>query len=328
MGFAIRARVPRSSSWVIALVCGALFAAQACTERGELLGRIALQTDGAGSEAGAADTGATNAADAESALPTTPHFATPVLVSALSDTSSIDEDPTFTGDLLELYFMSTRAGTKDVWTSRRAAQTDPWGTPTRVTELDSTSDDWSPGVSLDGLSIWFATDRVGGVGKIWLATRPARIDAWGAPGAVRGIAGNDVDFAPAVDATNTLLFFSSNRTGSAGFDLYSSSRPSAAAAWSTPMAIPGLNSASDEYDPFVAQGGLVVFFTSMRSGAGDIYWSARRSTDEAFESPTRLDDLDSDAYDSDSTLSPDLSYMMFSSTRSGNAEIYETHSLK
>jgi len=42
----------------------------------------------------------------------------------------------------------------------------------------------------------------------------------------------------------------------------------------------------------------------------------------------RLDDLDSAAYDSDSTLSPDLGTMMFSSTRSGNAEIYETSTLR
>jgi hypothetical protein len=148
------------------------------------------------------------------------------------------------------------------------------------------------------------------------------------PAAVAELSGSAVDFAPAVDATETLLFFSSNRTGSAGFDLYAASRASARTTWAVPRAIAGLNSASDEYDPFVAQGGLVVFFTSMRSGAGDLYWSARSSTEEAFRTPTRLTDLDSDAYDSDSSLSPDLSYMMFSSTRSGNAEIYETHSVE
>jgi hypothetical protein len=89
----------------------------------------------------------------------------------------------------------------------------------------------------------------------------------------------------------------------------------------------GIWSDADEYDPFVAQGGLVVFFTSMRSGDGDIYWSARRSTDQPFQPPALLESLASAAYDSDSTLSADLTYMMFSSTRSGNAEIYETRLL-
>ena len=148
--------------------------------------------------------------------------------------------------------------------SRRALQTDPWGALTRAAELDSSNDDWAPAVSLDGLtSFWFATDRSGEKARSGKRREPARSDRLSAPSAVPGIAGNDADFAPAVDATETLLFFSSNRTGSAGFDLYESSRSSTQAAWGAPAWIPGLNSASDEYDPFVAQGGLVVFFTSM-----------------------------------------------------------------
>ena len=92
--------------------------------------------------------------------------------------------------------------------------------------------------------------------------------------------------------------------------------------------VPGINGASDELDPFVAQGGLVVFFTSVRTGLGDIYWSSRRSTAEPFEPPVALDGLNSVFFDSDATLSVDLGYMMFSSTRSGSAAIYETHALR
>jgi hypothetical protein len=129
------------------------------------------------------------------------------------------------------------------------------------------------------------------------------------------------------------MYFSSDRAnlagtaGGANFDLYATTRANTGAAWGAPQPIPGVNSGSDEYDPFVAQGGLVIFFTSMRSGAGDIYWSARQSIAEPFATPTLLTDIDSASYDSDSSLSPDLGYMMFSSTRSGNAEIYETHAV-
>ncbi len=293
--------------------------AAACSRRDDLLGTLF--------DAGALDLGGVP-------LATPPRFATPTLVAALSDTDSIDEDPTFTGDLLELYFMSTRAGTKDIWTSRRASADDPWGTPTAVAELSSSSDDWCPGISLDGLTIWFATDRAAGRGQLWQATRGARTAAWNAPTPVTELASNSVDFAPVVDATETTLFFSSDRANLAGttegtnYDLYWSARPNIDSPWGAPQAVPGVNSASDEYDPFVAQGTLVIFFTSMKSGAGDIYWSARQSVSEAFESPVLLTDIDSTSYDSDSSLSPDLSYMMFSSTRSGNAEIYETHAVR
>jgi hypothetical protein len=258
-------------------------------------------------------------------LPAAPRLAAPRIVAAISDAAAIDEDPTFTADLVELYFMSNRTGTKDIWTSRRAAAGDAWGTPALVAELSTPADnDWSPCVSSSGLSIWFASDRAGGRGKIWFSSRPRRTDAWSPPALVAELSGDDVDFAPAVDATETMMLFSSNRTGSAGYDIYLSTRASPGAAWGPPAAVAPLDSGSDEYDPFVARAGLIVFFTSMRSGMGDLYWSSRASAADPFAPPTRLDDADSDAYDSDSTLSADLGYMMFSSTRSGNAEIYET----
>jgi WD40 repeat protein len=285
--------------------------------RNELLGTIA--SDGGG--------------DAAPLIP--PRFSPPALVTALSNTGAIDEDPTFTGDLLELYFMSTRAGGRDIWTSRRAAATDPWQPPTRVGELDSADSDWAPAVSLDGLRIWFASDRsTVPRGQIWRATRPNRAAPWNPPAAVAELASGSVDFAPAVDATETTMYLSSDRAnagatiGGADFDIYVSTRAAPSAGWGWPMPVPGVGSDGDEYDPFVAQAGLVVFFTSMRSGMGDIYWSSRRSLAEAFAPPTALDDLNSSEYDSDSSLSLDLGYMMFSSTRSGNAEIYETTALR
>jgi hypothetical protein len=116
--------------------------------------------------------------------------------------------------------------------------------------------------------------------------------------------------------------------GGADFDIYVATRATTGAAWGWPAPVVGINSGSDEYDPFVAQAGLVVFFTSMRSGMGDLYWSSRSSLSEAFAPPVALADLNSAAYDSDATLSADLGTMMFSSTRSGNAEIYETRAVQ
>jgi len=264
-----------------------------------------------------------------------PRFTAPVLVAALSDQAAIDEDPTFTADALELFFMSTRAGGRDIWTSRRASASDPWQPPTRVAELDSGDSDWAPAVSLDGLRIWFATDRDSvGRGQIWQATRASRAAAWSPPAPVGELASDSVDFAPAVDATETTMYFSSDRVNAAGtigggdFDLHASTRAGTGAVWGAPEAIPGVNGNGDEYDPFVAQGGLIVFFTSMRSGMGDIYWSSRQSLAEPFAPPVALDDLNSGDYDSDTTLSADLGYLMFSSTRSGNAEIYEATAVR
>ena len=303
----------------LALLAAALpcpFAAFGCV-RNELLGTII-------SDAGA-----------DAAPPPPLRFMPPTLVAALSNPDAIDEDPTFTGDLLELFFMSTRAGDRDIWTTRRATAADPWQPPTRVDELDSVDSDWAPAVSLDGLRVWFASDR-GTVprGQIWRATRASRTAPWDPPAPVAELASGSADFAPAVDATETTMYLSSDRAnagatvGGADFDIYASTRTGLGAPWGWPAPVAGIASDDDEYDPFVAQGGLVVFFTSMRSGMGDIYWSSRRSLAEPFAAPSPVDDLNSNAYDSDTTLSPDLGTLMFSSTRSGNAEIYEATALR
>jgi Tol biopolymer transport system component len=250
-----------------------------------------------------------------------------VLVVALSDPRANDGDPSFSADLLELIFTSNRNGTLDLWTSHRASAAEPWGTPVPVPELNSPFSDYGPAISLDGLRIWFTTDRDAQRGRLWQSSRGARQDAWDPPLPVVELASPSVDFSPSVDATETTMVFGSNRPGSAGFDVYLTRRATASARWGIPRLVPGLNSTFDDWDPFVAQAGLVVFFTSMRSGAGDILWSARQSTAEPFPPPIPLTDINSSAYDSDSSLSLDLSYLMFDSTRSGNSEIYESHAL-
>ena len=57
---------------------------------------------------------------------------------------------------------------------------------------------------------------------------------------------------------------------------------------------------------------MVVFFTSMRSGIGDIYRSPGRSLAEPFPAPVALGDLDSDDYACNCAPSADLGTIMFS----------------
>ncbi len=261
--------------------------------------------------------------------PEAPRFSPPTLVTALSDPSADDEDPTFTGDLRELYFSSDRAGNSDIWVSRRASPADPWGTPSMVTELSSTGIDRSPSVSLDGLSIWFTTDRELFRGRIWHSARPSVQSVWAAPTPVSELASPNFDSAPSVDAAETTMFFSSlHQNSPTGTDIYASTRASVTQPWGVPVRVPGLDTSADEADPFVAQGGLVVFFTLTRAGQSDLYGSVRRSTDASFPPAFPLTDVNSPAVDSDAALSVDLLYLMFASSRSGNTEIYESHALQ
>ena len=263
--------------------------------------------------------------------PGVPRFSPPVLVTAISDPTADDEDPSFTGDLRELYFSSDRAGDSDIWVSRRASPSDPWGAPSMVPELSSSGIDRSPSVSLDGLSIWFTTDRELFRGRIWHSSRPNTQSPWALPAPVSELASPNFDSAPSIDAAETTMFFSSlhQNSSTTGTDIYASTRASVSQPWGMPVRVPGLDTTADEADPFVAQGGLVVFYTLARSGqSGDLYWSVRRSTDASFPPPWPLTDVNSPFAESDPTLSVDLLYLMFASARSGNVEIYESHALQ
>jgi len=310
----------RSDLVTIPTLTLALAAVSGCAQRGDLIGFLAPISGDGGPGDGMTGDGFVAAS--------APRFAPPQLVAALSDPMADDEDPSFTGDLRELYFSSTRGGTADIWLSRRASPADPWGPPVLVPELSSsTAIDRSPSVSLDGLAMWFATDRDTTRGRLWRSSRATRADPWAIPVPVLELASPNFDSAPAVDATETTLYFASIRPGSAGTDIYASTRVAVSAPWGLPQRVPGLDTPADEGDPFVAQGGLVVFFTLTRGMQVDLYWSARRSTDATFPLGLPVADVNSPFMDKDAALSPDLLYLMFASNRSGNIEIYETHAV-
>jgi hypothetical protein len=81
--------------------------------------------------------------------------------------------PTISADELELFFTSDHNGQRDIWTSRRMDAASPFPQATLVTELSSSSSDWDPELSLDGTTLWLASDRGGGGTdqNIYVATR-------------------------------------------------------------------------------------------------------------------------------------------------------------
>jgi hypothetical protein len=87
--------------------------------------------------------------------------------------------PEISADGLSLYFSSTRGGGHggtDIWVAKRAAKDDPWGEPVSLgPNVNSGSDDWSPSISADGLTLVFSR----GFGSIWAATRESADADWG-----------------------------------------------------------------------------------------------------------------------------------------------------
>jgi hypothetical protein len=109
-------------------------------------------------------------------------WSTPVLVAELMSPDQ-DGSPSLTEDERVGIMFSTRNSGDDLFEIRRASSTDVWSPPVVIVELTTSSRDRSPSVSADGLTIWFISDRPGGVGlnDLYEATRPDLDSPFGEP---------------------------------------------------------------------------------------------------------------------------------------------------
>jgi Tol biopolymer transport system component len=105
-------------------------------------------------------------------------------------------------------------------------------------------------------------------------------DAFGSAVPVNELNSTGNDSKPSITADGLEIFFHSNRTGSAGNDLYSSARKSVLEPWSAPESLgPVVNSAAIDFLAAISPDGETLFFTSTRDGGfglNDIYMTTRR----------------------------------------------------
>lgn len=98
----------------------------------------------------------------------------PTAIATLNSPTASDTGAFLTQDCLTIYFASFRTPTEKIFTSHRAAVTDPWPAPTQVDDYkigtggDNQEDPW---MSPDGNTFAFASDAAGGNKDIYLSTR-------------------------------------------------------------------------------------------------------------------------------------------------------------
>lgn len=101
-------------------------------------------------------------------------------VSNLSALNSrfFDARMTISHDGLEIIFSSNRAtgsaaGQLDLWSANRESTSVAWSTPTSLTTLNTTANDYTSYLSADRQVLYFASERSGGLGAgdLWVSTR-------------------------------------------------------------------------------------------------------------------------------------------------------------
>jgi ribosomal protein L24E len=182
----------------------------------------------------------------------------------------------------------------------------PWSAAVRVESIPGTHPDFNgafldgcPFISRDGKTFFMASRRLTGPGdfkpdiNIWVSTRSGPEEPWGAPVLVgepvsidtTSAAAPDInDFCPTLARDGHEFYFVSNRTGNdgagqppcGGDDMYVT-RLRGDGSWD-PVVNLGcdVNTAANEASPFPlsqSTSGLVLYFSSTVSGAGDLYLS-------------------------------------------------------
>lgn len=148
----------------------------------------------------------------------------------------------------------------------------PFDTPVALSTLNTTSDDHAPVLSPDELTIYFGSNRPGGVGgfDVYVATRPSPTAAFATPALVNGINTPEFDNRPAVTADGLTLYVETKR-GANPYHLMRATRTSTSASFGALQPVPELTSTSSEVAPTIVPDGHAIYFMSGRSGANQLY---------------------------------------------------------
>jgi len=204
------------------------------------------------------------------------------------------------------------------------------GEPTNLgPTVNSSTDDYFPDISVDGLTLYFHSRREGSYGPydIWAATRKTTDDQWGEPVNLGPtVNSSSGDGGASISADGLELFFHSGslRGGSGGADLWMTTRSTTNDPWGEAVNLgPTVNSSSGEVCPRISGDGLSLFFASNKPGGygGRDLWVTKRATHtDAWGSPVNLGpNVNTSEAEVGLDISADGLMLFFSSTRPGGS---------
>lgn len=246
-------------------------------------------------------------------------WSTPARIDQLSTAGNVDSYATIRADGCELFFVSDRdTGNQDIYVSSRFSITDPWGAPTRITELSTTTTESGPEISADGRTIWFARNTSAGGYDLFVATRTSPTAPWSTPDPIVELDTAASERAPELSSDGKTMWFV--RHNGADYDIYVATRPSLTSPWENIKPVVRFESTAEDENPTATGDEQVMYFDSLRDGTRTMYTSTRSGG--PWSVPVAIPEL-ADAYRADVT--PDNRYMVLSKTGlDGSSDLYET----
>jgi len=238
----------------------------------------------------------------------------PVNLGSAVNSSACEVEPSISSDGLDLYFASW-----DDWILRvckRSSKDAPWSSPEKIGPpvgsdepalAVGSNDAWSPDISVDGLSLYFASTRVGGYGSgdIWVTTRLTVEDPWGEPMNLGANVNSSINegFASISADGLTLVFNRGFRT------MCATTRKSIDDDWGPAVILPFNNPPGNFHSPTLSPDGSTLYFNVASAwgtlGANDI-WQVTFTPIVDFNADGIVDSLDMcimvDNWHTDNTL--------------------------
>ena len=175
-----------------------------------------------------------------------------------------DDDPSLTGDQLEMWFdRSTQADAGRLYSTTRTAIGQAWSDPVVQDGIDNNGVTDAPWISLDGLSVYYTdVDSY----TIRMQTRASRSDTFSGGGQLVPLA-IAANVGTAWLSADQLAVTFQATTGAGGKDqLWTAERQTIADGFGDPVQIPGIGATgADDVDPSLTGDGLELYFASDRS---------------------------------------------------------------
>jgi len=264
-------------------------------------------------------------------------FSDPTNLGPTVNSSAAEYSPSISADRLELYFVSYRPGGlggADIWVTTRRTKEVHWSTPKNLgPTVNSSDNDNAPSISVDGLTLYFSSDRTDGHGgrDLWITTRKTTGDAWSEPVNLGPMVNSSAhEHGPSISSDDLSLFFSgysdsklTRPGGIGGSDLWVTTRETKANRWTKAVNLgPKVNYSGRDAAPSISADGLSLYFNSSRPGGFgdvDLWVTMRKTKDDLWGTPFNLGStVNSAKRDLNPDISADGSTLYFVSMRPGS----------
>jgi len=179
-------------------------------------------------------------------------FGAATAITALNSAAG-EYDPSPSGDGLTIVFTSDRVAGEGLhlFVASRSSTLGDFGSPTLLVNVNSAAvadQDRQGFLTANAQAVWVLSNRASGVGgdDLWRAARSG--GGFGIPAVVTELSSTSSDWAATPSSDELLIYFASNRPGTAGgFDVWTSFRGTPGETWSPPARVAEVSTASDEF---------------------------------------------------------------------------------